>query len=74
MRNVHGASPISYILVDGGKYVRFLEAFPETDMDNSSAVLVAYRGPVTLEGFEEFVSGVLGGDISFKSIAQKPTL
>jgi len=33
-----------------------------------------YRGPVTLEGFEEFVSGVLGGDISFKSIAQKPTL
>lgn len=83
IRKTHGSSPVSYGLVDGAKHTTFLEAFPGSDI-SSSVVLVAYkprrgksalyRGPLTLEGVEDFVTRALGGDLTFESINQKPTL
>lgn len=84
VRKAHGSQPVSYSLVDGAKRATFLKAFSAIDLSSIDTVVVAYKprkgrsavykGPLTLEGVEDFVTRVLVGDLAFEPVYQAPVL
>lgn len=84
VRKAHGSQPVSYSLVDGAKRATFMKAFSSIDLSSIDTLLVAYkprrgrsalyRGPLTLEGIEDFVTRALVGDLTFEPVYQTPTL
>lgn len=75
---------MSYSLVDAAKRETFMKSFSAIDLSSIDTVLVAYkprkgrsalyRGPLTFEGVEDFVTKALVGDLTFEPIYQAPTL
>lgn len=85
VRKSHGkGQPVSYSLVDAAKRKTFMKAFSAVDLSSIDTVLVAYkprrgrsalyRGPLTLEGVEDFVTKALVGDVTFEPVYETPTL
>lgn len=76
--------PISYSIVDAAKQKAFLLAFDKAGFKGMDAFLVAYKprkgrstiykGPLTIEDAERFISGVLNGDVQFTKVLRKPEL
>ena len=75
---------ISYALLDAAKQESFLKAFTKTDYKSSDKLLIAYKprrgkytvfkGDMTMEEVENFISSVLSGDIPFRETQNKPLL
>ena len=75
---------ISYALLDAAKQESFLKAFTKTDYKSSDKLLIAYKprrgkytvfkGDMTMEQVENFISSVLSGDIPFRETQNKPLL
>lgn len=76
--------PVSYSMLDAAKQKVFLLAFDKAGFKGMDAFLVAYKprkgrsafykGPLTIEDAERFISGVLNGDVQFTKVLQKPEL
>ncbi|KAJ6750359.1 hypothetical protein OIU85_000938 [Salix viminalis] len=81
--SVYGDS-ISYTLLDVAKQPSFLNAFDKSGYKSSDKLLLAYKprkqkfaafkGEMTAEEVEKFVSSVLNGDVQFTKTRQKPVL
>lgn len=75
---------ISYALLDAAKQQSFLNAFDKTGYKSSDKLLIAYKprkgkytvfkGEITIEEVENFISSVLSGDIPFRETRNKPVL
>lgn len=75
---------ISYALLDAAKQQSFLNAFDKTGYKSSDKLLIAYKprkgkytvfkGDITIEEVENFISSVLSGDIPFRETRNKPVL
>lgn len=73
---------ISYTLLDATKQPAFVNAFDKSGFKSSDNVLVAYKprkvkfaafkGEMTIEEVENFISSVLNGDVQFSKTRQKP--
>ncbi|RDX87335.1 DnaJ protein ERDJ3A, partial [Mucuna pruriens] len=84
----HGGSSsrdsISYAMLDAAEQKSFLKAFEKTGYKSSSELLIAYKprrekysvykGEMTIEEIENFISSVLSGDIPFRETRGKPVL
>ncbi|CAL0302613.1 unnamed protein product [Lupinus luteus] len=72
---------ISYALLDAAKQQSFLNAFNKKGYKSSEKLLIAYkpkrrkytvfRGEMTIEEVESFISSVLSGDIEFRETHEK---
>lgn len=81
--SVYGDS-ISYTLLDVAKQPSFLNAFDKSGYKSSDKLLLAYKprrqkfaafkGEMTAEEVEKFISSVLNGDVQFTKTRQKPVL
>ncbi|KAJ6425241.1 hypothetical protein OIU84_025921 [Salix udensis] len=81
--SVYGDS-ISYTLLDVAKHPSFLNAFDKSGYKSSDKLLLAYKprkqkfaafkGEMTAEEVEKFISSVLNGDVQFTKTRQKPVL
>ncbi|KAJ4845472.1 hypothetical protein Tsubulata_033914 [Turnera subulata] len=75
---------ISYCLLDVTKQPEFLNAFDKSGFKQSDKFLLAYKprkgkfaafkGELTTEAAETFISSVLSGDMNFTKVRQKPVL
>lgn len=75
---------ISYTLLDVAKQPSFLNAFDKSGYKSSDKLLLAYKprtqkfaafkGEMTAEEVEKFISSVLNGDAQFTKTRQKPVL
>ncbi|KAJ6968940.1 dnaJ protein ERDJ3A [Populus alba x Populus x berolinensis] len=75
---------ISYTLLDVAKQPSFLNAFDKSGYKSSDKLLLAYKprrqkfaafkGEMTAEEVEKFISSVLNGDVQFTKTRQKPVL
>jgi len=71
-------------MLDAAKQKVFLLAFDKAGFKGMDAFLVAYKprkgrsafykGHLTIEDAERFISGVLNGDVQFTKVLQKPEL
>ncbi|KAL4347659.1 hypothetical protein GQ457_17G006360 [Hibiscus cannabinus] len=75
---------VSYTLLDASKQPSFLSAFDKSGYKSSANILVAFKprkgkfsefkGDMTVEEVEKFISSVLNGDVQFARTRQKPVL
>ncbi|XP_065854117.1 dnaJ protein ERDJ3A [Euphorbia lathyris] len=78
------ADTISYSLLDGNKQQKFLNAFDKSGLKSRDMFLVAYKprkgkfatfkGELSEEEVERFISSILNGDVQFIKTRQKPVL
>ncbi|VFQ89324.1 unnamed protein product [Cuscuta campestris] len=74
---------VSYALLDGTKQEQFLKAFDKSGFKQADRLLLAYKprrgkfavfkGEVTEEEVEKFISNVITGDTQFSQTKQKPS-
>ncbi|XP_011046857.1 PREDICTED: dnaJ protein ERDJ3A isoform X1 [Populus euphratica] len=83
-RNAASGDSISYTLLDVAKQSSFLNTFDKSGYKSSDKLLLAYKprtqkfaafkGEMTAEEVEKFISSVLNGDVQFTKTRQKPVL